>query len=156
MLSKCFQRTPLGKRPCFTPCCLQRVSNLDGGGVEGGGTPWRGRTVSPGGWPGNSCARCIAWPRTRALPPAFHSEKQNMLSREKLLRRHKTFQQPPTPSRRNSQCVLWTGSVSITRWGGVGGGAYWKCRVSGPSLGLWNLKLQFNKIPRGLTLPAAQ
>lgn len=51
-----FMSRILDKRPAH-PCRLEKASNLD---RVGGGVAAPLGQDSPGGWPGNSCARCIA------------------------------------------------------------------------------------------------
>lgn len=81
-LSECRPGSSLDKRTCSTPYHVEKKNSSAlwfGDEVGVSNVLWRGkrhtaRTVSPGEWPGNSCARCTAWPHTHVLPPASHSE----------------------------------------------------------------------------------
>lgn len=99
---------------------LPGEAQLSGGSGMEGQESHPARTVSPGEWPGNSCARCTAWLHTRVLLPAFHSEKQNPLSKEKVCQTLVPEGFSTALQTLTVQCGLWTNSKAITGEGASG------------------------------------
>lgn len=140
--STCLGQAPLTS--CLAPCHLEKLGALAGGDVAGRESH-PARTGSPAGWPGNSCARCTAWPRTHVLPPAFHSETQNTLSGGNDAGARRLLHGLPEP--RDSQ---WPSDQQHQR----DLGSWWEMQTHRPLRGPMEAEPAFT--PRWLIFPATQ